>query len=1108
MSLPTNRIKKIKIPNGSGHTEYEIIPEKVSDGSGNYASLPNLSSDATLATEDYVQANPATTTETLTGIKIGNTSYVISGGSDLTNDRYVRYDINSQGLTDTQKSNARTNIGAGTGNVTGSSLTSGDIITGAGGSAIAASAKKVGTSSTTWDNTSDVYVPTMKAISKKKLDKITYEWNKSANFGSSGFLKIGSFPMYDTNVTIDIDATTSKTYHGTVVIATQNTTTSSLGSVHKAEVYDDPSGIIASSLRIVWTSGSRNFDVYFVPQAWSKNLIHIRATGLNSAPDESTICVSQTGTVPTTTEGITITNLLGAASKKSVDTSIAAGSTSANLPTSAAVASFVEGKGYGTGTVTSVDSVSPSSGNVSLSAVRYVSQSLTDAQKTQARSNIGAGTSSFSGSYNDLSNKPTIPDDSNLVHKTGTETITGEKKLTAPLTITNGILPESNSSGYLGTNSKRFFLAYINNLYNTKVNSNVNNFGLTYPDTTGWSNDKIIATTDQVNFKNIPAPASSTLTADELTLFVNNVCVLTEDWTIGSFTYPAGTQFSKPFSYNNTYRGVAYYSNKIKTFLINTDTNVFTPNGANDIVIQGIANLEGDRISPAYVNSEWHLSNKWAPGVPNQDQDLGDSGTHKWNNLFLKGFIGNNNANYGYVLSDTTNFTENKTLAITDDITSAINNLSASSVGQAGSYLKTISESAGVITASAESFDTQIDNSSDNTNAPTSLAVKEFVNSSIATNTANFLGTYNVVTDLSLTTSATHSEIATAIATKLASLSITPTNNDYVFVAYPDATVSTEYTQFDRYKYSSSDSSWGYEYTLNNSTFTAAQWAAINSGITASTVSKLVLTEGNQTIGGVKTFTDNVIISNTSSYPYLRLINAYGNHDIEAFGYDTRIKNNLFIIGSIVPNNTDNYSLGSSTLKWKNLYLAGKVNPNSNSKGLLFPDTSSFTEDKTLVTEDRVNEFASNKADKVSSATNGHLAGLDSNGNLTDSGLVSSNVAVKNADNNFIAAQTMPGLNTPFIAIGNYTVAEFEHDNGIGPTVNLLGHLVVYGDEDIGGTDKPTDQTGFNDLDTDFYNTGITLRGDSTYKLSFPAKSGVFATVDDTLIPIEDLTSI
>lgn len=45
--------------------------------------------------------------------------------------------------------------------------------------------------------------------------------------------------------------------------------------------------------------------------------------------------------------------------------------------------------------------------------VKYSSQSLTDAQKTQARTNIGAGTSNFSGSYNDLSNKPTIPTNTN-----------------------------------------------------------------------------------------------------------------------------------------------------------------------------------------------------------------------------------------------------------------------------------------------------------------------------------------------------------------------------------------------------------------------------------------------------------------------------------------------------------------------------------------------------------------------------------------------------------------------------------------------------------------------------------------------------------------------
>lgn len=37
------------------------------------------------------------------------------------------------------------------------------------------------------------------------------------------------------------------------------------------------------------------------------------------------------------------------------------------------------------------------------------SQGLSDTEKSNARANIGAGTSSFSGNYNDLSNKPTIP---------------------------------------------------------------------------------------------------------------------------------------------------------------------------------------------------------------------------------------------------------------------------------------------------------------------------------------------------------------------------------------------------------------------------------------------------------------------------------------------------------------------------------------------------------------------------------------------------------------------------------------------------------------------------------------------------------------------------
>lgn len=118
------------------------------------------------------------------------------------------------------------------------------------------------------------------------------------------------------------------------------------------------------------------------------------------------------------------------------------------------------------------------------------------------------------------------------------------------------------------------------------------------------------------------------------------------------------------------------------------------------------------------------------------------------------------------------------------------------------------------------------------------LADKNFVNSTVATATATFRGTYNLVSDLGLTVTATQQQIAAAIVTKLAALGITADNNDYVFVQIPTANDKpTEIARVDRYKYNGS--AWGYEWSLNNSSFTAAQWASINSGITSEMVTKL-----------------------------------------------------------------------------------------------------------------------------------------------------------------------------------------------------------------------------------------------------------------------------
>lgn len=114
------------------------------------------------------------------------------------------------------------------------------------------------------------------------------------------------------------------------------------------------------------------------------------------------------------------------------------------------------------------------------------------------------------------------------------------------------------------------------------------------------------------------------------------------------------------------------------------------------------------------------------------------------------------------------------------------------------------------------------------------LADKEFVNSSIVTATATFRGSYNLVSDLSLTTDATHAQIATALGSEIA----TADNNDYAFVQIPTSDETpTEIAVIERYKHNGTN--WAFEYALNNSGYTAAQWAAINSGITSGLVTKL-----------------------------------------------------------------------------------------------------------------------------------------------------------------------------------------------------------------------------------------------------------------------------
>lgn len=126
---------------------------------------------------------------------------------------------------------------------------------------------------------------TLSASDVGAVPTLTYEWNKQLACGSNGLVCLGKFPCYDTNITIDIDSTTSTTYHGTLVIATQNINTTGGGSL-KATVYGDATGTLSSVIKIQYGSGSNVVSVYCNFPGWSKNLVHVRAVALTSSASD------------------------------------------------------------------------------------------------------------------------------------------------------------------------------------------------------------------------------------------------------------------------------------------------------------------------------------------------------------------------------------------------------------------------------------------------------------------------------------------------------------------------------------------------------------------------------------------------------------------------------------------------------------------------------------------------------------------------------------------------------------------------------------------------------------------------------------------------------
>ena len=128
------------------------------------------------------------------------------------------------------------------------------------------------------------------------------------------------------------------------------------------------------------------------------------------------------------------------------------------------------------------------------------------------------------------------------------------------------------------------------------------------------------------------------------------------------------------------------------------------------------------------------------------------------------------------------------------------------------------------LTADVETIKNIVPNTASETNE---LADKNFVNSTVGTNTANYI----------YKTESGGEKVPFSSVAELEAYAGTVTNNDYAFVTGIDENGNAYY---DRYKADVNDGvvTWAKEYRLNNSSFTAEQWAAIQSGITAEKVAQ------------------------------------------------------------------------------------------------------------------------------------------------------------------------------------------------------------------------------------------------------------------------------
>lgn len=253
------------------------------------------------------------------------------------------------------------------------------------------------------------------------------------------------------------------------------------------------------------------------------------------------------------------------------------------------------------------------------------------------------------------------------------------------------------------------------------------------------------------------------------------------------------------------------------------------------------------------------------------------------------------------------------------------------------------------------------------------LADKNFVNSSIGTSTATYISN--------------NGEPFTSVA-QLNAYTGPHDNNDYAFVVSTDAAGNTVYS---RYKYNGS--TWAKEYDLNNSSFTSAQWSAINSLMTSAKTQKL---DALPTASELATLFS-------------------GKQDV---------------ISDLATIRTQ--------------AAAAYVKP---SGGIPKTDLASGVQ-TSLNKADSAIQDVSNKADKDTDAVEGNVAKFDANGNPVDGGVAMDNVAQKDGSYDTMAVGIAKNLEGRTNVTGSFmertTGGDAEVANGLAQLNEVRGRSVKF----------------------------------------------------------------